>query len=526
MQKYPLEWTYEAWKDLRTIDLIQHVTGLIRAVPPHLTPGTRPFEMVLEMQVAEDSSPLVGQFPLRIGSKAGDRNAVLFLLPSLIELELAVQPRPKLAPLARQMIERAIRAVEARWDEEVFEPHRDFKLYTNVFLLYVGALLMLGRHRDDARLLRKGLAQWKRWYFHFAYHGLDEFASPTYHQVDVEALRTIRVHAPDESAQNQATRAIEFIAAFEHAITHPRLGLFVCGSARHYRDFAGTVDTPDLTHWKGEHARDVPDAVRSEFERRSFPFRASGRAGTRPFMFSTWQSDRSAMGSMTGGNYLWQQIHWMAAVGDSPAERAVAWMPGTFTPTSGHVCQRDNTALCVFHRLPHSFHRTQAPLADAQVRATLEEVGIGLQKHWTALRDEHGRYLFIAHGHVLVVQPFVLQSDRIEPATLSMIERNNIGQVIHKSRPSDFNEWVFDTEPLWLGCQMTLVPEGSIPKPAALNFNREGSVMKFESSAGLEVTLLLRPCGEVVELFNPQPAQVPLLSAPAAIIHAGDVLVR
>jgi len=517
--------TIVAWKGRPTWQLIRHVTEVTRAGAGDGV--TKWMELIASLQETTEGSPTFGQFPMTVGARPGDLNAVLFLVPQLIELDISARAAGGIVQEhAARILRRATVAAEARWDEEVFDPHRDFKLYTNVFLLYVRAMLMLGRHRDEARLVRKGLAQWKRWYFHFAYHGLDEFASPTYHGVDVEALRAIRVHAPDESVRNQATRTIEFIAAFEHAITHPRFGLFVCGSARHYRDFSNTIDKPDLTHWKGDHARDVPDAVKSEFDRRVYPFRASGRAGARPFLFSTWQSEHSAVGSMTGGNYFWQQIHWMAAVGNSPIERAVAWMPGTLTPTSGHVCQRDNAALCVFHRLPHSFHRTQSQVSDEQVRATLEEYGIGVQNNWAASRDEHERYLFRAHAHVLVVQPFVLRSDRIERTTLSMVERSNIGQVIHHSRPNAFTEWVFATEPLWFGCLVTLVPDGQIPEPATVTFSRDEAAMKFTTSAGLNITLFVRPSGEVVELLNLPMAQVPLLNALAGVIHPGDILVR
>ncbi len=153
---------------------------------------------VLDEQVQDESSPAYGQFPKIFGGGSGDYNMALFMLPTLIEL--SAPQGSSLPPALTDRLDRALRlaltAVERRWNEEIFDLHRDSKSYTNIFLLYIQAFLLGGRHFSDARLTRTGVAQWKRWLSHVAYTGIDEFVSD-YFTVDFEALQRIRELAPD-----------------------------------------------------------------------------------------------------------------------------------------------------------------------------------------------------------------------------------------------------------------------------------------------------------------------------------------
>ena len=98
----------------------------------------------------------VGCFPQRPAGEWGDLNYALFPLPSLIELA-----RCHGEEFPRELADRFDRAIrlgtlgaERRWDEEIFDLHRDNKQYTNVFLSYVQCLLLAGQYLGKDRLRR------------------------------------------------------------------------------------------------------------------------------------------------------------------------------------------------------------------------------------------------------------------------------------------------------------------------------------------------------------------------------------
>jgi catechol 2,3-dioxygenase len=327
-------------------------------------------DALLGLQVAEESASIYGQFPMRVGGRPGDLNAALFAMPRLIDLldrGRGTMP-PSLAERCAAAIRRAVVAAERRWDDEVFDPHRDHQAYTNIFLLYIQALTLGGSHDGDSRLLRKATGQWRRWFNHVAYHGIDEFASPTYNDIDYGALRGIREHTDDAGVRFEADLALDHLCALGHAITHPTLRLPVCGSSRDYRRFLrpGPCE-PRIVRDAAAGTYRAPAAVTREYRARAFPHTVRGRATTVPFRFQSWQVERAALGSMTGGNYFWQQIHCLAAVGRSATEREAVFLPGAYTPTGGYVSQAAGTALCVFNRLPQTLHRTQRRVPDARL---------------------------------------------------------------------------------------------------------------------------------------------------------------
>ena len=483
---------------------------------------------LLTLQVADESDALYGQFPMRPGRGTGDLNACVFLLPGLLDaIECHSERLPAGLP---QRIDRAARralvAAERRWDEEVFDPHRDHKGYTNVFLLYIQALLLAGLHYQDARLLRMAEGQWKRWFNHTAHGGIDEFVSSTYHNVDYEALRRIHACAPDAEMKRQAKLVLDYFITMACAVTHPLLEMAVCGSSRDYRLFLTNphFEMACVTD-EGDMQYQPPAAVKAAYRNRQFPYEASGRATSVPFLFQSWQLERAALGSATGGNYFWQQIHCLAAAGESAERREVVFLPGSYTITNGFVRQRQGRALCLYAREPNTFLRTQRLRADDQIADAFGNLGVGMTDGWR-VSQEDGRLTLTAYGHTVTLDPFVIEDGQINTTVLSPTRRDNLSQGgrFHDT-PVDLQEWLFPDGPRWPGCLVQLTAEGQpAPKPA---FRCRLTDEQLEVIAGdLAVRLFRNPAGSVTELYERDPRTLPLLDCPEGTFWPGELAAR
>ena len=148
-----------------------------------------------------------GRFPFFYPEGWRDLNATLFMAPHLAEIYLHWLPKlpEPLAVRFRQAVSEAVEAVDRRWADELFDTHRDFKSYSNVFVLYIQALLLFGRCLDSERLRRDGEAQWQRWFIHISTYGIDEFCSATYNEVVYESLLGIRAATTDPRMQAEVT---------------------------------------------------------------------------------------------------------------------------------------------------------------------------------------------------------------------------------------------------------------------------------------------------------------------------------
>ncbi|MHB0939409.1 MAG: hypothetical protein ACYDCO_23010 [Armatimonadota bacterium] len=480
---------------------------------------------LLLLQVLDESDMVYGQFPMRPGASSGDLNACLFLLPYLLDiLERHGARLPvELAVRLDAAVRRATVAAQRRWDEEVFDPHRDHKGYTNVFLMYVQGLLLSGLHYDDARLLRMAVGQWKRWFNHTAHTGIDEFVSSTYHDVDYEALRRIHACAPDVQMKRQAQLMLDYFVTLGCAVTHPLLQMAVCGSSRDYRRF---LDHP---HYEmacvtdaGDGEYQPPAAVKAAYRNRQFPYEASGRATSVPFLFQSWQLEHAALGSATGGNYFWQQIHCIAAAGESAERREVVFLPGAYTITNGFVRQRQGQALCLYAREPNTYLRTQKLRADDQIADAFGNLGVGMTDDWR-VDQQDGRLALTAYGHTVTIDPFVIDEGQITPAALSPTRRDNLSQGgrFHDT-PVDLQDWLFPDGPRWLGCLVQLTTEGQpAPRP---EFTCRLTEDQLQVSAGeLAVRLFRNPAGGVVELYEGDPRTLPLLECPEGTLWPGEL---
>ena len=293
-----------------------------------------------------------GRFPMMLPETWRDLNATLFLIPDMVNLYDNWQAKlgDELVAKLKLALLATVKAVCRRWDDEVFDVHRDFTAYSNIFVLYIQALLMLGKSLDIKRLCLDGKAQWQRWTNHVSTYGIDEFCSPTYNEVVYEGLMGIIKTTTDKNIQDEARMMLDHLYTIQYAVSHPLLRIGVVGNARDYRLFvtpgAGAfrfLDTIDDLNYT------PPANAREEFINRSYPHRAEGRASIVPFRFKTWQLQNAAMGSMTGGHYFPQQNHLMIAVRISELERDCAFFQADErNPINGYVSQQDNRALCLF----------------------------------------------------------------------------------------------------------------------------------------------------------------------------------
>lgn len=485
-------------------------------------------ETLMGLQVDAPSSGVHGQFPMKADGEVGDLNAVLFLMPALIRiLELGHDLLPdKLMSEFELCMQRAIVAVERRWDEERFDLYRDFKAYTNVFLLYIQALILVGRHYGSERHERMATAQWQRWFNHISYYGIDEL-SPNYSNVDYEALQTIHEQGHDNQIRRESAWVLEYLSATYLAITHPVMRLPVCGSFRNYRVFLTQGNCEPNCVKEAGRCRHVSAAVRQDYESRQYPYAARGRATSAPFRFQSWHEEHAAMGTMTGGNYFWQQIHCMVAVGNSATERAVLFLPGAFTPTSGFTAQREMTSLCVFSREPNTLHRTQYAIPDDEIHAYQQAFEIGISKNWQVTVQDTARLVFSAFGYDVHVRPFAIHGEVIRPVALRREKRHNMGQKGFHKRPAEFDAFRFPDEAVRFGCLVEVCEATEAPSDSTISCrNRNGFLTVMLDKPQLEVKLFQQPSGELTECYREDWRILPLLESPAYELYPGELTRR
>ncbi len=317
---------------------------------------------LLDLQIDDPSSVKHGQFPMQLGGSGGDLNCCLFLMPMLVRL-LEKHAAALDAPL-RVRLDAATRlallAAERRWDEEIFDLSRDHKAYTNVFLLYIQALLLGARLYGDDRLQRAAEAQWRCRFNHISYFGVDEFVSQDYNNVNERTLRRMHGVAANGQMRHEIALVRHHLAALQLAVTHPRLKVQVAGSARDYRRaLAPGPREPGCLAEPGNNDPCPLHELIDAYHHRQFPYHVRGRATPLPYHFQSWQQPTAALGSMTGGNYFWQQLHCVVAVGHSETQRDMLLVPGSYTIANGLVRQDRGRALCLFTRGPNTLLRTQ-----------------------------------------------------------------------------------------------------------------------------------------------------------------------
>jgi len=154
-------------------------------------PGDRKWAEKLMTEVVAiqclDDTKYFGCFPNYNCNEIRDCNSASFILPSLLEFydDCLDLMNAEFRNSVKKCVDNTVLAVERRWDEELFVLHRDYVQYTNIFLDYCSCLFIAGKILGIDRLLRKAIGQWRRWFNHVAYYGIDEFLSPRYYEIEV-----------------------------------------------------------------------------------------------------------------------------------------------------------------------------------------------------------------------------------------------------------------------------------------------------------------------------------------------------
>jgi hypothetical protein len=479
-------------------------------------------EAILDAQMTEPAWDR-GRFPMRLPEDWRDLNGTLFLVPDLVAVHSGWRDRLPAALMDRlhKALRMAAGAVERRWADELFDVHRDFKAYSNIFVLYIRCLLLLGRHLEDERLRRDGGAQWRRWFNHVSTCGIDEFCSPTYNTIVFEGLLGILADAADPGMRREVTMVLDFLYVLQHAVTHPLLRLGVVGSSRNYREFVtpGTEGFRFLEHECSDDYRPPAEALR-EFRNRRYPHRVSGRAGIVPFRFTSWQTPRAAMGSMTGGHYFPQQIHWMAAAGTSSSARAVAFFQADGrSATSGYVRQVDGRALCLFARVPATYHWMQIREAVTGRQDDALPPCLGLTEGWEVRDHEVGRLVVSAFGYALHLKAFSLTAAGLTPVAMSAetVAIRGIGDVRGYRVPEDVT---------WFVCLAELVGEDDQLPQSVVTGKLDDHGVSVSESQGLSLNLARHGNGGLVELYSDDWRTLPLLDSPGMRLWPGDLAVE
>lgn len=469
---------------------------------------------VFSLQDGDPESPTYGQWNwiVQDGERKADLNNALFRADIMFTKLWEQQEKMSHATRAAFLTscKRIVEAAKRRWETEVFDIGRDFTAYSNIFVLYVETLTLAGDRFNDARLKKIAKSQWTRWYNHISFFGIDEFASPTYNAVIFTHLMNIHAFCHDERIERESKEVLDRIYLLQSAITHPVLKLPVSGISRDYRLFLVQDDARSTVLTAPPEGYVPPSKATEINEARSYPFEVVGKAAAMPFIFKSYQLQDAAMGSMTGGNCFQQQIHCMAAVGNSEKERAVLFLQGSNTPVNGFTDQQGMSALCVYNRLPTYWHLTQWRGDMSHYKETFDEFGVGLSPNWKEQLHTPGHIVIAAYGYEVHLFPFILANGALAACDMEMKHRTTTSARYHP-RPRIFDEYVFPPEPEWFGAYITMVKSGTgVPDPGIASSAEEGSIV-FTAKPGHRIRLFVTEQGETKQLFNADPATIPLL---------------
>ena len=466
----------------------------------------------ISLQDSHAKSKTFGQWPWAEGGEIGDLNVALFRAHDMFRNLWEQQSKMSASTRANYIrsCQRLLEAAKQRWNTEVFDIGRDFVAYSNIFVLWIQTLTLAGDRFNDDLLKMTAKGQWTRWYNHISFFGIDEFASPTYNYVLFNALLDIHDFCSDEQIQKETKEIMDHVYLLQSALTHPALKLPVCGISRDYRIFLKQADARSALLTADLAGYTPPDQAIEINTNRQYPFQVIGKAAINPFIFQSYQLDDAAMGSMTGGACFQQQIHCLAAVGKNENERAVVFVQGSNTPVNGYTDQKGMTVLCVYNRLPALWHLTQWREDLSVYRETFGEFGVGISLNWEEKSATSERIVLEAGGYDLFLFPFAMQNENLVPCQLIKKHRTSSSPRYHP-RPLIFDEYVFPEQPDWFGVYVELAKIGQKVDNPQIEFAHVEGIKVFETKKGHQIRLFIAEKGDTKQLFNVDPALIPLL---------------
>ncbi len=469
---------------------------------------------VISLQDDDPEAVTYGQWDWKWqdGQKVVDFNNALFKADMMFGKLWDQQSKMSLETQANFIAscKRLLEAAKRRWDTEVFDIGRDYVSYSNIFVLYIETLTLAGDRFNNARLKKMAKSQWTRWYNHISFFGIDEFASPTYNHVIFSHLFNIRDFCHDERIQKECQKVLDDIYLLQSAITHPLLKLPVSGISRDYRLFLIQGDARSEVLISSKEGYVPPPKAVAINADRTYPFEVIGKASIMPFIFKSYQLKDAAMGSMTGGNCFQQQIHCITAVGHNETERAVAFVQGSNTPVNGFTDQVGTSTLCVYNRLPNYWHMTQWRKDMSKYRETIGEFGVGISANWKEKSNTPDHIVLEAFGYDLHLFPFAIENEKLARCELVLKHRTTTSPRYHP-RPRIFDEYVFPQEPDWFGVFIILVKSGSEVSNPGITYSIDDGIRSFKTNRGHQIRLFIAEKGDTRQLFNVDPALIPLL---------------
>ena len=449
------------------------------------------------------------------GEKVVDFNVALFTAEKMFvnlweqQDKMGKGTKENFLASCKQLTEAAVR----RWDTEVFDIGRDFVNYSNVFVMYIETLTLAGERFDNNRFRKMAKSQWTRWYNHISYYGVDEFASPGYNRVVFAHLANIHDFSKNERVKREVKEVMDHIYLLQSVLTHPILKVPITGISRDYRNFIEEADARSgVLTGPLPKGYTLPERAVKLNEHRSYPFEVIGKAATNPFIFKSYQVEDAGMGSFTGGNCYEQQIHCFVAVGKNEHERASAFLQGTYVHVNGFTDQIKNSTLAVYNTLPNYWHTTQWRGDISKYLETFDDFGIGITSDWEEKLNTPDHIIISAYGYDLHIFPFKINNEKLVSDKLIRKHRTNTSPS-ERYHPRDrvFDEYVFPQESDWFGAYITLVKSGEEVENPGLFYSNNNGIREFRTKLGHKIRLFVTEKNETKQLFNVDPALIPIL---------------
>jgi len=188
----------------------------------------------------------------------------------------------------------------------------------------------------------------------------------------------------------------------------------------------------------------------------------------------------------------------------------VAFIQGSNTPVNGYTDQIGASTLCVYNRLPALWHLTQWRGDMAEYRETFGEFGLGLSDKWKVKSSAPAHLVLEAYGYELHVFPFAVQEEKLSGCALTLKHRTTSSPRYHP-RPIVFDEWVFPDQPDWFGVHLVLARSGERIEEPGLRYVLQQGIRTFSTEQGHRIRLFVAEKGDTRQLFNIDPALMPLL---------------
>lgn len=469
---------------------------------------------IIDAQVTDKGSEHYGNWPWGISDKVGDRNPPLFFARRMLGELWVMQDRmlPSMKTAYLKSCERLVNNAKRRWDVEIFAANRRGVAYSNVYCLYVETLTLAGVRFEDNQLTALAKEKWQVFYENFKEHGIDEFLSRDYDDIIFNALWGIHQFVTGLQ-QEEILEVMDYMYILKTAVVHPKLYTPVVGISRDDRKYSAGNDARStfIMPNKAPVGYTIPDEATSLKNNRSYPFEINGRAGSYTFTFKSYQTQKAAMGSMTGwGSYYCQQVHCMAAVGTSTSARSTLFIPGSYIHVNGFTDQKELSTLCVYNRLPTLWHRDQWGGNQGDISATLFDFGVGLSTQWIEVSSEEGKIVLNANnrGYYVYLFPYILDSNnRIKPCGLTRVERTKTSEKYHVA-DLKFSELLFPSDALWFGVYVKVVPANEeVPTPE-ITFKNENGTMVFSTNEGHQLKIAQKD-GVSVQVRDENPYSKP-----------------